>query len=209
MRTFFISSHHRSAKVLYFVHWLSIPKILSPSPNSSFYTTDRILSSMAKAPSQHSKHRYKKGTGSKFAERKDRHTTSMMACHVVLTPKYRAKVLKGGVAIECERQIRWTCKVLDVKILEMAVAEDHVHLFIQYSPKLATSRIVEAIKANSSRELRKKYPQLVKWCPKALWAPGCYHGSVGQGFEVVEHYISGQQQYRANPGSGRRPSHSP
>ncbi len=28
-----------------------------------------------------------------------------------------------------------------------------------------------------------------------LWAPSCYHGSVGQGWEVVEKYISGQKGY--------------
>jgi hypothetical protein len=28
-----------------------------------------------------------------------------------------------------------------------------------------------------------------------LWAPSCYHGSVGQGGDVVEKYISGQKGY--------------
>jgi len=25
-------------------------------------------------------------------------------------------------------------------------------------------------------------PALKEWCPEHLWAPGCYHGSVGQGW---------------------------
>ena len=28
-----------------------------------------------------------------------------------------------------------------------------------------------------------------------MWVPGCYHGSVGQGWDVVEKYISGQKGY--------------
>ncbi|MBL7117538.1 MAG: hypothetical protein ISS94_01980 [Candidatus Syntrophoarchaeum sp.] len=28
-----------------------------------------------------------------------------------------------------------------------------------------------------------------------MWAPSCYHESVGQGWEVVEKYISGQKNY--------------
>ena len=28
-----------------------------------------------------------------------------------------------------------------------------------------------------------------------MWAPSCYHGSVGHGWEVVEKYISGQKGY--------------
>ena len=33
------------------------------------------------------------------------------------------------------------------------------------------------------------------WCPDHLWAPSCYHGSVGHGWEVVEKYISGPEGY--------------
>ena len=131
-----------------------------------------------------------------YTERRDRHTTSILASHIVITPKFRDKVLKAGVAIDCEKEIQWTCKMLDVRILEMAVADDHVHLFLQSPPKLAPSKMVEKIKSNSSRNLRAKYPHLVKWNKKGLWAPGCFHGSVGQGFDVVEKYIAGQKAYR-------------
>ena len=85
---------------------------------------------------------------------------------------------------------------MDVKILEMAVAEDHVHLFLQYPPKLSPSKITETIKSNTSRQLRLKFPHLVRWNKNALWATGCFHGSVGQGFDVVEKYIAGQRRYR-------------
>ena len=80
-----------------------------------------------------------------YAQRTDRHTSSLLADHMVITPKYRARILKGDVADECERQIRWTCKMLDIDIIEMAVAEDHVHLFLQYPPKLSPSKITEKI----------------------------------------------------------------
>ena len=40
-----------------------------------------------------------------------------------------------------------------------------------------------------------EFPQLKEWCPGHLWAPSCYHGSVGHGWEVVERYISGQKGY--------------
>ena len=45
--------------------------------------------------------------------------------------------------------------------------------------------------------------------PSVLWAPSCYHGSVGQGWEVVEKYISGQKglekkdDMRGERGEGR------
>jgi putative transposase len=43
-----------------------------------------------------------------------------------------------------------------------------------------------------SRILRKKFPHLRDWCDEHFWAQGCYHGSVGQGWEVVEKYLSSQ-----------------
>jgi len=68
----------------------------------------------------------------------------------------------------------------------------HVHLFVQYPPDLSPSKMAEKIKCNSSRDLSEKYPHLVKWCNTGLWAPGCFHGSVGHGFDVVENYIASQ-----------------
>lgn len=35
-------------------------------------------------------------------------------------------------------------------------------------------------------------PHLRDWCDDHLWAPSCFHGSVGNGWEVVEKYISTQ-----------------
>jgi len=78
----------------------------------------------------------------------------------------------------------------------MAVNMDHVHLFIhKYPPKYSVSGITKRIKGRSSKLLRDRFPQLKEWCPSHLWAPSCYHGSVGQGWEVVERYISGQKGY--------------
>jgi REP element-mobilizing transposase RayT len=77
----------------------------------------------------------------------------------------------------------------------MAVNIDHVHLFIKYPPKYSVSWIAKRLKGRSSKLLRDKFPQLKVWCPGHLWAPSCYHGSVGQGWEVVEKYISGQKGY--------------
>jgi hypothetical protein len=39
---------------------------------------------------------------------------------------------------------------------------------------------------------------LKEWCGKHLWAPSCYHGSVGSGWDVVEKYISAHNTYEHN-----------
>jgi putative transposase len=127
--------------------------------------------------------------------RHDRHTVSLLTDHLVLSPKYRGKVLLGEVAEVAEEIIRETCKELDIEVIDMAVGVDHVHLFIKYPPKYSVSWIAKRIKGRSSKLLRDHFPQLKEWCPGHLWAPSCYHGSVGHGWEVVEKYISGQKGY--------------
>ena len=46
---------------------------------------------------------------------------------------------------------------MDFKILEINGEEEHIHLLIEYPPKLSISQIVNALKGVSSRMLRKKY----------------------------------------------------
>ena len=104
--------------------------------------------------------------------------------------------MEGEVVEATEEIIRKTCKELDIEIIDMAVNVDHVHLFIKYPPKYSVSYIAKHIKGVSSRELRERYPHLREWCPDHLWAPSCFHGSVGQGWEVVEKYIAGQKKYK-------------
>ncbi len=127
--------------------------------------------------------------------RHDRHTDSLLTDHLVFSPKYRRKVLLGDVAEVAEEIIRETCKELDIEIIDMAMNVDHVHIFIKYPPKYSVSWIAKRIKGRSSKLLRDRFPQLKVWCPGHLWAPSCYHGSVGHGWEVVEKYISGQKGY--------------
>ena len=66
---------------------------------------------------------------------------------------------------------------------------------IKYPPRYSVSWIAKRIKGRSSKLLRDRFSQLKEWCPGHLWAPSCYHGSVGHGWEVVEKYIEGQKGY--------------
>ena len=125
--------------------------------------------------------------------RHDRHTVSLLTDHMVFSPKYRGKILVGDVALAVEGIVRKICKEMKIEIIDMAVNVDHVHLFIGCPPKYSVSFIAKRIKGRSSRELREAFPHLKDWCGKGLWAPSCFHGSVGHGWEVVEKYIQNQE----------------
>ena len=110
--------------------------------------------------------------------RHDRHTVSLLTDHMVFSPKYRGKILTGDIAMLAEAIIqenphfgriylryivlqyiqRKTCQELDIKIIDMAVNPDHVHLFIQFPPKYSVSFIAKMLKGRTSRILRKEFP---------------------------------------------------
>jgi len=130
--------------------------------------------------------------------RHDRHTVSLLTDHLVFSPKYRGKVLAGEVAEAAEEIIRETCRELDIEVIDLSLNIDHVHLFVKYPPKYSVSLIAKRIKGRSSKLLRDRFPHLKDWCPDHLWAPSCYHGSVGHGWE------SGGEIYIGAEGEGRR-----
>jgi len=81
-----------------------------------------------------------------------------------------------------------------LKIIDMSVSSDHIHLFIQYPPKYSVNFIAKRLKGRASRILCQEFPELKECCKKSFWAPSCYYGSVGHGWEVVEKYIAGQDR---------------
>lgn len=117
----------------------------------------------------------------------------MLTDHLVFSPKYRGRILVGEVAKEVDKIKRDICREMNIGIVDTAVNKDHVHLFFKYPSNYSVSYIAQKIEGVSSKKLREKFPRLRAWCDKSLWAPSCFHGSVGHGQEVVEKYISTQK----------------
>lgn len=127
--------------------------------------------------------------------RLDKHTRSMLSVHMVFSPKYRGQLLVGSVAHDLEGILCELCKEMDIRILDIAVNPEHVHLFLQYPPKYSASDIAKRLKGNSSRRLREMHPRLKIWNRGGLWSKSCFHGSVGHGVDVVAAYIQAQEKH--------------
>lgn len=67
-------------------------------------------------------------SGSAGKYRKLTHVVYQCTYHLVWVPKYRFRVLKGGVKDLLEDDIRMLCSWKDVDILELSIQSDHVHL---------------------------------------------------------------------------------
>jgi putative transposase len=57
-----------------------------------------------------------------------------------------------------EQIIRQVADELEIKVLELAINQDHVHLLISAYPTIPVHRIVKRIKGRSSNILRGEFP---------------------------------------------------
>jgi putative transposase len=118
-----------------------------------------------------------------------------MHVHLVFVAKYRYKVFDGD-AIERLRTIfAKVCDDFDAKLIEMDGEHDHVHLLLEYPPKVAVSVLVNSLKGVSSRRLRKDRPDLAaRYWKGVLWSPSYFAASCGGApISVVRQYIKQQQ----------------
>ncbi|KKN40566.1 hypothetical protein LCGC14_0732020 [marine sediment metagenome] len=121
--------------------------------------------------------------------------------HIIWIPKYRKHLLKGRVREVLESIIRGVCYDNQCEVLALEIMPDHLHLFIGGKPTTQPSKIVNFLKGNTSRQLRKAFPDLkylgyVKHYKKfdSLWARGYYCGSAGHvSQEQVRRYILEQE----------------
>ena len=90
-------------------------------------------------------------------QRKGSHTVSRLTVHLVWVTKYRYHVLTGEVQKRCRSLIIQDCESMDIEILKGVVSKDHLHIHIEYPPKLSISKIVKQLKGRSSRLLQKEF----------------------------------------------------
>jgi putative transposase len=88
------------------------------------------------------------------------------------------------------------CADFEAELVEFGCEDDHVHLLVNYPPKVAVSALVNSLKGVSSRMIRKKnYPSILKklW-GGALWSHSYFAGSCGGApIEIIRQDIEQQQ----------------
>ena len=124
-------------------------------------------------------------------DRRSSHTITRLTVHIVWVTKYRYHVLKGDVQKRCRDVLVQVCDSDDIKILKGVVSKDHVHMHIEYPPKLSISEIVKRLKGHTSRKLQMEYPWLEKrYWGRHFWATGYGAWSTGNiTDEMVQNYL--------------------
>ncbi|WP_040392712.1 IS200/IS605 family transposase [Effusibacillus pohliae] len=113
--------------------------------------------------------------------------------HVVWCPKYRRKVLVGGVDQRLKEILRAIADERRAEIIEMEVMPDHVHLLVEVDPQFGIHRLVKQMKGRSSRILRQEFPWLRSRLP-SLWTNSYFVSTVGGApLAVIKQYIENQK----------------
>ncbi len=126
--------------------------------------------------------------------RRERHSVTALKIHLVCITKYRRPVFVAKSLVLIEESFREVARKMNFQILEFNGEADHIHVLIEYPPKLSVSSIVNALKGVSSRRYGQAgYPK--PYGKDALWSPSYFVSSVGGApIEVLKQYIKNQEK---------------
>ncbi len=129
--------------------------------------------------------------------RRGRHVVYNIHVHLVFVTKYRGKVFTEEILNELNLILSQVCQDFDAKLIEFNGEQDHVHLLVNYPPRVSISSLVNSLKGVSSRMIRKKnYASINRelW-GGALWSPSYFASSCGgTSIEIVKQYIEQQKE---------------
>ena len=83
----------------------------------------------------------------------------------------------------------------EVEVERCSIQVDRAHLVAVILPKYAVSAFVGKIKANTSREIRQRFPQIkrVYW-RNEFWSVGFFSSTVGIDEAVIRRYVEFQEK---------------
>ena len=124
-----------------------------------------------------------------------------LTVHLVFVPKYRRRVITPRVFEVLQSAWKTVCADFECELKEAGFEDDHTHLLIAYTPKVALSALVNSLKGVSARMLRAAaLPEVTaKLWGKHFWSPSyCAVSCGGAPLEIVKRYVEQQRGGRAS-----------
>ena len=126
--------------------------------------------------------------------RTGRHCVFKLHVHLVFVTKYRKKVFTDEILKDLEIIFKDVCQNFETELIEMNGESEHIHLLLNYPPKVSISKLVNSLKGVSSRLIRKQHPELKRsYWKGGLWSPSYFASSCGGApLSIVKEYIEQQ-----------------
>ena len=124
------------------------------------------------------------------------HKVGLNIHHFEWCPKYRYNMFKQDKYKNlCESAIRQQADKHGIKIRELGIMPDHVHVSCELPLSMSQSKALQLLKGGSSyllfranKHFRLRYPR------GHFWSPGAYAGSVGYNtVDTVDNYVKNQE----------------
>ena len=127
--------------------------------------------------------------------RKLSHTLWHCTYHIVWTPKYRYRILKGEINTELNNCIQQFSKQKGCVVEELNIQKDHVHLMVSIPPKLSVSSYVGMIKGRCAIRIFEKFKHLKRrpYWGNHFWARGYCVDTIGLNEEMIRKYVKYQE----------------
>ena len=125
------------------------------------------------------------------------HCKYSMKVYLIFVTKYRKKIFKSDNRANDVKQFMYdVVKKYGCEIIQMETDKDHVHILLEYSPKLSVSDIVKQLKQYSTYKMwsfHKEFLSKQYWQRRILWSDGYFACSIGQvSQKIIEKYIQNQ-----------------
>ena len=127
--------------------------------------------------------------------KKQNHSVYYTRYHLVISTKYRRRILKAGIGEYLQKVIVGIGqRNPEIEMVEVNTDWDHVHILLSIPPKYAVSEVVRMIKANTGDKMRKKFPWLDKvyWGTDGIWSIGYFVSTTGINEDTIRKYIKMQ-----------------
>ena len=98
--------------------------------------------------------------------RHGRHCVFLMHVLLVFVTKYRREVFTKEILEDLRPIFASVCTDFEAELVEFDGEDDHVHLMVNYPPKVSVSNLVNSLKGVSSHMIRKKNCPSIR---KKLW----------------------------------------
>jgi putative transposase len=127
--------------------------------------------------------------------RSGRHCTFLLHAHLVFVSKYRKTIFTQKHFETMRKVFTKICSDFEVELAEFNGESDHVHLLVNYPPKISISKLVNSLKGVSSRRLRQYHQDIHKYYWRGvLWSPSYFAGSCGGApLSIIKQYIEQQK----------------
>ncbi len=129
--------------------------------------------------------------------RKQSHCVYYIRYHIVISTKYRRKIIVKGVKDYLVVKLEEIRRIYpEVVIVEANTEADHLHVLVSIPPKMSVSDFVRILKSNTANGLKKRFEFLKKvyWGTESIWSIGFFVSTIGVNESVIRKDIEMQEK---------------